>query len=140
MGILTTPNRGQALDVDYISQIVNQINQLTTLVGDNSTSYSNIAGTSVKTSEMKTFATTVSVISQGTQSDGNFIDTRVSYPQFKNTPIVTATLWADGSIGDDSTVVLKSVSPSEAIFRITFKSTGAFSVKLNVIAIGFSNQ
>lgn len=139
MGILATPSRGQPLDVDYIGQIATQVNQLTTLVGDRSTSYSNIAGTSVKTSEVKMFGTTVSVVSQSTKTDGDFVDIKVSYPQFQNTPVVTGTIWADGSVGDDSTVVLKSVSPSEAMFRITFKTTGAFSVKLNVIAIGFSN-
>lgn len=140
MGILATPNRGQPLDVDYVSQIATQVNELTTIVGDRSTSYSNISGASVKTSEVKIFATSVNVTAATTAPDGDVVDVTVSYPSFRGFPIVTATVvsGASSNIGDDATVVVKNISSQQCTLRVKFNTGGNLNINVNVIAVGFS--
>lgn len=140
MGILTTPNRGQILDIDYVAQIATQVNQLTTLVGDRSTAYSSIANTSVKTSEVKIFATTVNVVASTNKTDGDTIDYSISYPPFNGFPIITASIvsGASSNIGDDATVVFKNISSQQAVMRVKFNRGGTLNINVNVIAVGFS--
>ena len=140
MGILATPNRGQPLDVDYISQIAGQVNQLTTLVGDRSSSFSTINDVTVKTADIKMFAKTVNVFASTNKTDGDVVDYTISYPPFNGNPVVTATIvsGSSSSIGDDATVVLKNVSTSSCTFRVTFNTGGNLDIFVNVLAIGMS--
>ena len=139
MGILATPNRGQPLDVDYISQIAGQVNQLTTLVGDRSSSFSTINDVTVKTADIKMFAKTVNVFASTNKTDGDVVDYTISYPPFNGNPVVTATIvsGSSSSIGDDATVVLKNVSTSGCTFRVTFNTGGNLDIFVNILAIGF---
>ena len=139
MGILATPNRGQPLDVDYISQIAGQVNQLTTLVGDRSSSFSTINDVTVKTADIKMFAKTVNVFASTNKTDGDVVDYTISYPPFNGNPVVTATIvsGASSSIGDDSIVVLKNISTSSCTFRVTFNTGGKLDIFVNILAIGF---
>lgn len=140
MGILATPSRGQPLDVDYVAQIATQVNTLTTLVGDNSTSYSSINGVSVKTSEIKMFATSVNVTAATNSASGDFVDITLSYPTFKGAPVLTASVVSGTSsnIGDDATVVFKNISSQQAIMRVKYNYGGTLNVNVNVIAVGFA--
>jgi hypothetical protein len=140
MGILSTPNRGQALDIDYISQIAGQVNQLTTLVGDRSSSFSSINDVTLKTADIKMFAKTVNVFASTNKTDGDVVDYTISYPPFNGNPVVTATIvsGSSSSIGDDATVVLKNVSTSSCTFRVTFNTGGNLDIFVNVLAIGMS--
>ena len=139
MGILSTPNRGQALDIDYISQIAGQVNQLTTRVGDRSSSISTINDVTVKTADIKMFAKTVNVFASTNKTDGDVVDYTISYPPFNGNPVVTATIvsGSSSSIGDDATVVLKNVSTSGCTFRVTFNTGGNLDIFVNILAIGF---
>lgn len=139
MGILATPNRGQPLDVDYISQIAGQVNQLTTLVGDRSSSFSTINDVTVKTADIKMFAKTVNVFASTNKTDGDVVDYTISYPPFNGNPVVTATIvsGASSSIGDDSIVVFKNISTSSCTFRVTFNTGGNLDIFVNILAIGF---
>lgn len=140
MGILATPNRGQPLDVDYISQIAGQVNQLTTLVGDRSSAFSTVNDLNTKTADIKIFAKTVNVFSSTNKTDGDIVDYTVSYPPFSGNPVVTATIvsGASSSIGDDAVVVLKNISTSSCTFRVTFNTGGNLDIFVNLIAVGFS--
>lgn len=139
MGILATPNRGQPLDVDYIAQIARQVNQLTTIVGDRSSSFSSINDTPIKTSDMKFFAKTVNVFASTNKTDGDVVDYTVNYPPFSGNPVVTATIVAGqtATIGDDATIVMKNISSSSCTFRVTFNTGGNLDIFVNVMAIGF---
>lgn len=140
MGILQVPNQGQPLDTDYIAQMVQQINELTTAVGDRSTSYSNINNTSVKTSEVKIFATTINVLSSTNKTDGDTVDVTVNYPAFRGFPVITATVvsGASSNIGDTATVVFKNISSQQATMRVIFHRGGNLNINVNVLAVGFS--
>jgi len=139
MGILSTPNRGQPLDVDYIAQIARQVNQLSTIVGDRSSSFSTINDTAVKTSDIKFFAKTVNVFASTNRTDGDIIDYTVNYPPFNGNPIVTATVVSGptSTVGDDATVVMKNISSSSCTFRVTFNTGGNLDIFVNVLAMGF---
>jgi hypothetical protein len=140
VGILATPNRGQPLDVDYISQIAGQVNQLTTLVGDRSSAFSTVNDLNTKTADIKIFAKTVNVFSSTNKTDGDVVDYTVSYPPFSGNPVVTATIvsGASSSVGDDAVVVLKNISTSSCTFRVTFNTGGSLDIFVNLIAVGFS--
>jgi len=139
MGILSTPNRGQPLDVDYIASIATQVNQLTTLVGDRSSSFSTINDVSLKTSDIKFFAKTVNIFASTNKTDGDVVDYTVSFPPFNGNPIITATIVSGPSstIGDDATVVIKNISTSSCTFRVTFNTGGNLDIFVNILAIGF---
>lgn len=132
----------QPLDTDYIAQIVTQVNQLTTLVGDRSTSYSSINNTSVKTSEAKIFATSVNVVASTNKTDGDVVDVTISYPPFRGFPVITATIvsGASSNVGDDATVVFKNISSQQATMRVMFNRGGTLNINVNVIAVGFSES
>ena len=140
MGILSTPIRGPALDIEYISQIAGQVNHLTTLVGDRSSSFSSINDVTLKTADIKMFAKTVNVFASTNKTDGDVVDYTISYPPFNGNPVVTATIvsGSSSSIGDDATVVLKNVSTSSCTFRVTFNTGGNLDIFVNVLAIGMS--
>lgn len=142
MGILATPGKMQPLDTDYIAQVVTQVNTLTTLVGDRSSSYSNINNTPVKTSEAKIFATTINVVASTNKTDGDTVDVTISYPPFRGFPVITATIvsGASSSVGDDATVVFKNISSQQATMRVKFNRGGTLNINVNVIAIGFAES
>jgi len=139
MAIIPTPNRGQPLDIDYLAILATQVNNLTTLVGDASASFSSINDTSVKTSDLKIFAKTVNVFSSTSKTDGDVVDYTVNYPAFNGFPIITASIvsGSTSSIGDDATVVFKQISSSSATFRVTFNTGGNLDINVNILAIGF---
>jgi hypothetical protein len=139
MGILSIPSRGQPLDVTYISQIASQVNKLTSIVGDKISSFSSINDFSQKTSDLKIYAKTVNVFASTNKTDGDVVDYTVNYPTFNGIPVVTATIVAGSAsnIGDNATIVLKSVTTSSATFRVTFYSGGNLDISVNIVAIGF---
>lgn len=139
MGILSIPSRGQPLDITYISQIASQVNKLTTIVGDKISAFSSINDFSKKTSDLKIYAKTVNVFSSTNKTDGDVVDYTVNYPAFNGIPIVTATIisGSSSSIGDNATIVLKTVTSSSATFRVTFYSGGNLDISVNVLAVGF---
>jgi hypothetical protein len=145
MARLTTPNRGQPLDVDYIANIVGEVNKLTDIVGNTSTAYSNINDVNVKTNNIKFFAKSINIVKASTASTGGFVDQDVIYPAFNGFPIVVATIsngasGTSGTLGDRATVVIRSITSTVAKVRVTFYSSGTLNVNLNVIAIGLNQQ
>lgn len=143
MGILATPSRGQPLDVDYISQIATQVNQLTTLVGDKSTAYSNVNTVSAKTSDLKFFATTVNVSAATNNTSGDVVDYTFNYPAFKGIPIITATVVSGtttATINESATVSVKNPGSQGATIRVRYYTNGTLNINVNIIAIGLSPE
>ena len=143
MGILSTPSRGQPLDVDYIGQIATQVNQLTTIVGDKSTAYSNINTVSVKTSDLKIFATTVNVSAASNNAAGDVVDYSFNYPAFKGIPIITATVVSGtttAKINESATVSINNPGSQGATLRVRYYTNGTLNVNINIVAIGLSPE
>lgn len=141
MGILPTPNRSQPLDVDYIGQMATQVNLLTTMVGDSSTSSSNINTVSVQTQNMKWFATTINVSAATNNAAGDVVDYTFNYPAFKGLPVVVASIVSGtttAKINESATVSVKAVGSQGATIRVRYYSNGTLNVNVNIIACGLS--
>jgi hypothetical protein len=131
---IPTPNRGQPIDVDYISQIANQVNAIGNLV-DNATSYSTIGTVSRRTNELKIVAKTVQYTKQADEKSSSSIT--VTFPPFNGIPIATATVVASSDVGDSATVVIKELTSQSASLKVDFgDATGQASINVNFIAIG----
>jgi hypothetical protein len=137
------PQRGQPIDIDYLYQIVSQINTLTNQISSTSTVLSAVDNgvNGIKestTNNLRFYAFTKSVkkgnVTAGA-SESWFIDFN---PSFIYIPIVTATPVNNSSspAGNSLSVVIKNVSTSRVDGSIIFNQAGQADVNINVIAIG----
>lgn len=146
MAKIPLPERGQPLDLTYVYQIANAVNDIASQVTPTNNKYVTIdtptAGKqSIKTSEMRVVGAyrdisnkTVIAGSQGTFS--------VPFSsEFKFPPVVTATVINIGGTdaGRDTSVVLTSVTTAGVEGVVTFNTAGNVSVGVNVIIIGIPN-
>lgn len=131
---IPTPNRGQPLDVDYISQMANQINAIGNLV-DNATAYSTVGTISRRTNELKIVAKTISYSKQADEKSSESIS--ITFPPFNGIPIATATVVASSEVGDAATVVIKELTSQSASLKVDFGDrTGVAAININFIAVG----
>jgi hypothetical protein len=145
MSKIPTPDRGQPLDVSYIYQIVDAVNDISSQVSSATYKYASI-GTSagpenVLITDTKVVAGTVDIYSTLTDvTPGLTVDKSFSFSsgEFKYPPIVTATpvLTSQSQSGSNLSVTIKQVTTSRAELSVTFFGTGKAALKLNVIAIG----
>lgn len=131
---IPTPNRGQPLDVDYISQIANQVNTIGNLV-DNATAYSTVGTVSRRTNELKIVAKTVAYTKQADEKASTSIS--ITFPPFNGIPIATATVVASSDVGDSASVVIKELTSQSASLKVDFGDrTGQAAININFIAVG----
>lgn len=142
MARLTTPNRGQPLDVDYISNIVGEVNRLTDVVGNTSTSFSTLNDVNVKTPNLKFFAKRYNLSASTSTASGSNTALTVDYPAFNGFPIVTATILTNAahSVGDNVFIAIKSITSTQTKLVVTYTRSGRLDVIVNVIAIGLNQQ
>ena len=146
MAKLTVPQRGQPLDVSYMYQLVETVNQLSDIVGTNQsvtqikndkTGTSNTVGTG-RASIVGITAVVAS--SKDITATDNQVPFAVNY-NFKYPPIVVATPFDTGNTnaGKNVSVVITQVTGTTASFLVRFNTTGVASVDVNVLAIGIPN-
>jgi hypothetical protein len=144
MAKIPTPDRGQPLDVSYIYQIVEAINELATQASSSTYKYSSIdtfAGvqnalitdTKIVAGEAVVYSTETDVSPGKTEPFSYSFKNEYKYP-----PIVTATpvLTSSTGSGRDISVVIESITTSRVDGKITFNSTGKAALKVHVIAVG----
>lgn len=145
MAKLPTPDRGQPLDVSYIYQIVDAINDISEQVSTATYKYASIGSTSgtenVLITDTKVVAGTVDIYSTLTDvTPGLTVDKSFSFGtgEFKYPPIVTATpvLTSQSQNGSNLSVTIKQITTSRVDLSVTFFGTGKAALKLNLIAIG----
>jgi hypothetical protein len=146
MAKVPLPERGQPLDVTYLYQLAEAVNDLSTQVSSATYNYTTIdtanAGKqTVKTSDTKFFAKYTEIYNNATVTAGQEKQDSVSFSNFKYPPIVTATVVniSGTSAGSDTTVILKSVTTERVDFVVKFNTSGTTSVGVNIIAIGIPN-
>ena len=143
MARIPVPQRGQPLDVSYVYNLVDTVNQLSDIVGTNQsvtqirndkTGTSNTVGTGRASILGATVnvATSLQILTAGAQE--SFV---INY-NFKYPPIIVATPWntGDTDAGKNVSVVITKVSNSSASFLVRFDTTGVATVDVNVLAIG----
>ena len=144
---LQDPQPGQPLDLDYVSTIVNAVNdilskQLASSSVGNSTVLTGSGAEAAKTSDLvfvggyKEIFGTAQAVTAGTTKDFS-----LDFPNgitFKVPPIVTATPYTLNSTdaGRNVTVILKSVTTSKVEGTVIFNANGNVSIGVNLIAIG----
>lgn len=147
MAKVPLPERGQPLDVTYIYQLAETINDIATQVSSATYNYTTIdtvsAGKqSVKTSEARVIGGFVEVANNSTVSAGNEKTFAYDFPSdFKYAPIATATAVNIGNTpaGQNVTVILKSVTTSRVEGVVRFGASGDLSLNINIIVVGIPN-
>jgi hypothetical protein len=147
MAKVPLPERGQPLDVTYIYQLADTINDLSTQVSSATYNYTTIdtvsAGKqSVKTSEARMIGGYVEIANNSTVSAGNEKTFSYDFPSdFKYQPIATATLVNVGNTpaGQNASVILKVVTTSRVEGIVRFGASGDLSLAVNLIILGIPN-
>jgi hypothetical protein len=147
MAKLPLPERGQPLDVPYLYQIVNSVNQLADQVSSATYNYTTVdtasAGKqSIKTSDARMIGGSLNVASNSTVTASTTKTFTYTFPgDFKYTPIVTATPINTGktAAGENVSVVLTDVTRSSVTGLVRFNSSGNLSVIVNLVIIGIPN-
>jgi hypothetical protein len=147
MAKVPLPERGQPLDVTYIYQLADTINDLSTQVSSATYNYTTVdtisAGKqSVKTSEARMIGGYVEVANNSTVSAGNEKTFSYDFPSdFKYQPIATATPVNIGNTpaGQNVSVILKTVTTSRVEGIVRFGASGDLSLAVNLIILGIPN-
>lgn len=144
MAKISPPERGQPLDVAYISQLVTALNDLSNQVSPSTYKYvtidtPNLGKQSVKASEARIIGGYKEVANNSTYNKGQQISRTYEFgTDFKYVPVVTASPINVGGTeaGKNVSVVLTSITTSKVDFTVTFNSTGDLSIAVNFVIIG----
>lgn len=144
MAIIRVPERGIPLDVTYLYELANAINNISSEVSSATYNYTTVktreaSDQSIKTSEARIVAGYVDVVNNENILAGTTRSFSYDYPSdFKYAPIATATPINTGntSVGNDVTIVLTSITTSRVEGQIKFASTGTMSISVNLMVIG----
>lgn len=147
MAKVPLPERGQPLDVTYIYQLADTINDLSTQVSSATYNYTTVdtvsAGAqSIKTSEARVIAGYKEVANNSTVTAASEKTFTYDFPSdFKYAPIVTATAvnFGNTAAGQDVSVVLKNITTSRIEGVVKFGIGGTASVAVNLIIVGIPN-
>lgn len=147
MARIPLPERGQPLDVSYIYQLANALNELATQVSPATNKYitvdtPNVGKQSIKASEARIIGGYIEVANNSTKTAGDEVAFSYDFPSdFKYAPIATATPLNIGNTpaGKDVSVILKTVSTSKVEGVVKFNSSGDLTVAVNLIVIGIPN-
>jgi hypothetical protein len=146
MAKVPLPERGQPLDVTYIYQLAEAINDISTKVSSATYKSTTIdAGTagpqSVKTSEAKLIGGYVDVANNKTVTASSEVSFSYSYSDFKYAPIVTASPINKGGTpaGQNVTVTLTNVTTTKVDGIVRFNAAGDLTVGVNLVIIGIPN-
>jgi hypothetical protein len=147
MAKVPLPERGQPLDVSYLYQLTNALNQLSDQVSTATYNYTTIdtfsAGKqNIKTSEARMIGGSITVASNSTVTASTTKAFSYSFPSdYKYTPIVTASPINTGktSAGENVSVVLTDITRSSVNGIVRFNASGDVSIIVNLIIIGIPN-
>jgi hypothetical protein len=145
MSKVPLPERGQPIDVSYVYQLTNAINQISDQLTSVGYNYTTVDTTSagkqnVETANARIIGGSVVVTSGEDQARGSTKPFTYSYNNnFKYAPIVTATVVNSGVIGTagaGATVVLTNVDQNSLSGIVSFDASGKASVSVNLIIVG----
>jgi hypothetical protein len=139
MAAVSLPEKGQPLDVNYIYDMANQINNLTNVITVRSTTSSKINENSDTTSNLKFYAST-KTLSTTNASNNTTESFFFTYPEFKFTPVATISVInnSGSTAGDDVTFTLRNITTTRAEGIVRFGTSGAVNLSVNIIIIGIS--
>lgn len=139
------PAIGQPLDVEYIYQMINEINTLSTKISNTSDRISaiTIPGATTfysRTGDLKVVAGyTIVTSGGGTIAVGESLAWQHQFKQeFSRVPVVTATPVSTGASSSelDATIAITSITTKSVSGKLKFHTVGTAAVNISVIAIG----
>lgn len=145
MSRVPLPERGQPLDLAYIYQLANAVNELAGQLSPNTGRYTSIdtasAGTqSVRTSDARIVGGFVTVTNNSATSPDGEGSFSYNFSDFQYVPVVTATPILTNEVATDSgtdiSVVLTKVTTNRVEGVVRFNTIGVSNVGVNLIAIG----
>lgn len=144
MAKIPLPERGIPLDVTYLYQIANAVNDISSQISSTIYKYTTVktreAGDqSVKTGEARLIAAYVDIVNDENVIAGSTKTFSYNYPSdFKYAPVAIATPVNVGTtaVGNDISVVLTSITTSRVDGVIKFASTGKVTVSVNLFIVG----
>lgn len=145
MSKIPLPERGQPLDLSYIYQIANTVNELATQVAGSAGRYTSIdtasAGTqNVRTGDSRIVGGYLEVTNSSSTSPDGEGSFSYNFSDFAYAPIVTATPIlineASTESGKEISVVLTKVTNNRVEGIVKFKTIGVASVGINLLMIG----
>lgn len=147
MAKIPLPERGQPLDVSYIYQLANAVNELSSQVSPATYKYvtvdtAGVGKQSVKASEARIIGGYIEVANNASKTAGDEVPFSYDFPSdYKYAPIATATLVNVGNTeaGRNVSVILKTITTSKIEGTVKFNTTGTVSVAVNLIVIGIPN-
>lgn len=142
---ITPPERGQPLDISYLYQIANSINELSNqITSSNTTSVvDNKINTNVTTSTTNNlrFYATTKTLTTGNISAGTSEEWSINFdPPFNYIPIVTATIKnnSGSAAGDNVVVTVNQVTTGLVKGKVRYNTAGSIDIDINIIAIGIA--
>lgn len=147
MAKISLPERGQPLDVSYISRLASAINDLSESATPSLYKYfmvdtKNAGKQSVKIAESRILGAYIEVSTTISRSKGAAVDFSYDFSGFKYAPVVTATPQIVGNAttaGKNVSVVIKSITTSKVEGVVVFNEAGDAAVAVNLIIIGIPN-
>lgn len=144
MAKIPLPDRGQPLDVTYIYQMANAINEVSNEISSATYNFTTITTRdakeqTVQTSSAKIIGAFVDIVSDDSVTANTTRPFYYTYDSdFAYPPIVVATVVNNGtsSVGDDVSVIIRSVTTSRIDGIVKFNTGGQVSTTVNLIAIG----
>jgi hypothetical protein len=139
------PSRGQPLDLSYIYQLAEAVNDLSKQVSSTSGRYTSIdtvsAGTQrVKTSDARVVGAYLVVDNNTSTSTSSETPFSRNFDDFAYVPIVTATpiLIGDAATesGKEVSVMLTRITTNRVEGIVRFNTIGVASVGINLLAVG----
>lgn len=147
MARVPLPERGQPLDVTYIYQLANTVNDISTQVSSATYNFTTVDTLSagkqnIKTSEARIIGGIINVANNATKNAGNETTFSYDFPSdYKYAPVVTATPVNIGGTdaGKNVSVVLRSITTSRVEGIVRFNASGDLSVSVHIVVVGIPN-
>jgi hypothetical protein len=138
------PERGQPIDLNYLYQIANSINNLTNQISTSNTTSVIDNGINpredITTNRLRFYATTKNIV-VGNINAGASQNWSVDLsPDFLFTPVAVATVQNNtaSTAGNNITLVIRNITTSRVEGNILYNASGNIDININVIAIGVS--
>lgn len=150
MANIPVPERGQPLDLAYIYQLANAVNQLSMQASYSANKFvsietpgANVGRQDIKITESRVVAGHHQLAPNVNVTAGSSLDFSYNFPaaDFKYPPIVTASPvnMSGTDAGSDVSVTIKTITTSRIEGVVKFGKSGTASVGINIIAVGVPN-
>ena len=145
MSRVPVPKRGQPLDLLYVYQLAEAVNELATELSPSRSRYTSIdtvsGGTqNIRTSDSRIIGGYLVVNNSTTTTPGAETSFSYNFKDFAFVPVVTATpiLIGDAATesGKDVSVILTQVTTNRVEGIVRFNTIGVASVGVNLLAVG----